>query len=136
MAPSPFLLSARAHFCSRLVLNFALGTCSFLFSARAQFCSLLVLIFVLGLCSFLFSARAHFCSATTARTHFRSPTVARTRDLCAQFYQYPRAKSGRAIVRMPDRAGCYGPDLIPYQYSHMHSCAIYNWQFLLICMHV
>ena len=78
---SSLLLSALAHFCSRLVLIFALGSCSFLFSARAQFCSRHVLIFVLGSCSFLFSARAHFCSATTARTHFRSPTVARTRDL-------------------------------------------------------
>ena len=78
---SSLLHSALAHFCSRLVLIFALGSCSFLFSARAQFCSRHVLIFVLGSCSFLFSARAHFCSATTARTHFRSPTVARTRDL-------------------------------------------------------
>ena len=88
-----FLSSARAHFCSRLVLIFALVSCSFLFSARAQFCSRHVLIFVLGSCSILlsarahfcsrlvlilFSARAHFCSATTARTHFRSRTVACT----------------------------------------------------------
>ena len=78
---SSFLLSALAHFCSRLVLIFVPGSCSILLSARAHFCSRLVLIFVLGSCSFLFSARAHFCSATTARTHFRSPTVARTRDL-------------------------------------------------------
>ena len=59
---SSLLLSALAHFCSQLVLIFALGSCSFLFSARAQFCSRLVLIFVLGSCSILLSARAHFCS--------------------------------------------------------------------------
>ena len=59
---SSLLLSALAHFCSWLVLIFALGSCSFLHSARAHFCSRLVLNFALGTCSFLFSARAHFCS--------------------------------------------------------------------------
>ena len=59
---SSLLLSALAHFCSRLVLIFALGSCSFLLSARAHFCSRLVLNFALGSCSILLSARAHFCS--------------------------------------------------------------------------
>ena len=98
---SSFLLSARAHFCSRLVLIFVPGSCSILLSARAHFCSRLVLIFVLGSCSFLFSARAHFCSATTARTHFRSPTVSRTRDLPSNYTRV------HAIATREPRASTY-----------------------------
>ena len=62
------LLSARTHYCSQLLRNFALGPYAILLSDRTQFCSRTVRSFALGPYAILLSDRMQFCSQTAART--------------------------------------------------------------------